>query len=125
MSRRATIPEHARAALRARLERHVSAVWSDHCGRIAVRFRGAFAYVDAFPARRAHLPGTPPAMRARIDATPVRLCRLGYLGSQDRWTFAPFKSSDATYEPSLLPAGAFEGSPEDAFDCAAGVYLPA
>lgn len=123
MSRRAGIPEHARAALLTRLERHAGAVWSDHCGRVAVRFRGAFAYVDAFLARRQHLPGTPPAMRARIDATPVRLCRLGYLGSADRWTFAFFKYSDETYEPSFLPSGAFEGAPEDAFDCAAGVYL--
>lgn len=125
MSRRPPIPELARAALRSRLERHARLGWSGRCRKVAARFRGTFAYVDALPAAGEHPPGTPPEMRARIDATPVRLCRLGYLGSPDRWAFAFFKYSDQTYEPSFLPSGAFEGTPEEAFDCAAGVYLTA
>jgi hypothetical protein len=40
-----------------------------------------------------------------------------------RGAFAFFKYSDEKYEPSFLPSGAFMGTPEEAFDCAAQVYL--
>ena len=63
--------------------------------------------------------------RARIDATPLQLCRLGYLASVERWAFAFYRYSDEAYEPSVFPSGSFEGSPEEAFDCSAGVYLAA
>ena len=33
------------------------------------------------------------------------------------------KYSDEKYEPSFLPSGMFVGTPEEAFDCAAQVYL--
>ena len=69
------------------------------------------------------MPGTTPDDRARIEATPTHLCRLGYLGSPDRWEFAFFKYSDEKYEPSFLHSGEFAGTPEEAFDCAAQVYL--
>jgi hypothetical protein len=112
-----------RPALRGRLERHALDRWGEHCRAIDVRFRGAFAYVDALAKNSWHAPGTSSESRERIDATPTRLCRLGYLGSADRWAFAFYKYSDEIYEPSLLPSGAFEGTPEEAFDCAAAVYL--
>jgi len=111
------------AALRARLEKYVSAHWKDRCRQIVVRFRGAFAYVDAFPLHRQFMPGTTPEERARIEATPTRLCRLGYLGSPGRWAFAFFKYSDEKYEPSFLPSGEFAGTPDEAFGCSALVYL--
>jgi hypothetical protein len=122
-SRRQGIPEHARLTLRKRLERHVLHRWDDHCRSIDVRFRGSFAYVDALQRNGWHLSDTPQETRDLIDATPTRLCRLGYLGSLDRWAFAFYKYSDEIYEPSFLPSGEFEGTPEEAFDCAAGVYL--
>lgn len=118
-----SIPEAAQATLRARLERHVRAHWKDRCREVVVRFRGAFAYIDAFPLQQQFMLGTTPEEQARIEATPTHLCRLGYLGNLERWEFAFFKYSDEKYEPSFLPSGAFVGTPEEAFDCAAQVYL--
>ncbi|MFI5341003.1 MAG: hypothetical protein ACHQ7N_14345 [Candidatus Methylomirabilales bacterium] len=111
------------ATLRARLEQHVRTHWSERCREVVVRFRGAFAYIDAFPFQQQFMPGTTPEERARIEATPTRLCRLGYLGRADLWAFAFFKYSDEKYEPSFLPSGMFVGTPEEAFDCSAQVYL--
>jgi len=117
------ISEYTRAALCRRLERHALEHWGGHCRAIDVRFRGTFAYVDAFRASNWHSPDTPADVRAQIDATPTHLCRLGYTGSADRWSFAFYKYSDEAYEQSILPSGAFAGTPEEAFDCAAQVYL--
>ena len=50
------------------------------------------------------MPGTTPEERARIEATPTHLCRLGYLGTPDRWEFAFFKYSflfDRTQRPHM------------------------
>lgn len=122
-ARRRTIPQAAQAALRARLERHVQAHWKDRCRQVVVRFRGTFAYVDAFPLHHQLMPGTTPEEQAQIEAAPTHLCRLGYLGRADLWAFAFFKYSDEKYEPSFLPSGEFTGTPEEGFDCAAMVYL--
>jgi hypothetical protein len=124
-ARRQGIPEHVRLTVRERLERHAADRWDEHCRAIDVRFRGSFAYVDALRRNGWPLPGTPQETQDLIDATPTRLCRLRYLGSPARWEFAFYKYSDEIYEPSFLPSGAFEGTPEEAFDCAAGVYLVA
>lgn len=118
-----SIPPTAQAALRARLDRHVRTHWKDRCREVVIRFRGAFAYVDAFPLHRQFMPGTTAEEQARIEATPTHLCRLGYLGRADLWAFAFFKCSDGKYEPSFLPSGSFVGTPEEAFDCSGHVYL--
>ena len=122
-ARRQGVPEHVRLTLRTRLERHARDRWAEHCRAIDVRFRGSFAYVDALQKDGWRRPDTLYETRDLVDATPTRLCRLGHLGSLDRWAFAFYKYSDEIYEPSFLPSGAFEGTPEEAFDCAAGVYL--
>ena len=70
---RDTIPWTAQLALQARLEQHVPKHWKECCRELVVRFRGRYAYVDAFPAKYDHLPGTTPEERARIEATPVQL----------------------------------------------------
>ena len=75
--------------------------------RVSVRFRGAFAYIDA------HLP----------DGEIMPLCRLRYGGSASIWGFAIYRASHADYQDSFLPTGATAGSPEDARDCACGLYL--
>ena len=112
-----------RPALRGRLERHALDRWGERCRAIDVRFRGAFAYVDALAKNDWYAPGTSSESRERIERDPDHLCRLGYLGSADEWAFAFYKHSDEIYEPSLLPSGAFQGTPEEAFDCAAAVHL--
>jgi hypothetical protein len=121
--RKGSIPNAVQSALRARLERHVRTHWKHRCREVVVRFRGTFAYVDAFPLHHQFMPGTTPEKQAQIEATPTHLCRLGYLGRADLWTFAFFKYSDEKYEPSFLPSGASVGTPEEALDCAAQVYL--
>ena len=75
--------------------------------RVSVRFRGAFAYVDA------HLP----------DGEIMPLCRLRYGGSASIWGFAVYRASHNDYQDSFLPTGATAGSPEEALDCACGLYL--
>lgn len=121
--RAAAIPLNVQEALRRRLRQHAEDAWKHQCREVVVRFRGAFAYVDAFPLHHQVMPGTTPEEQAQIEAMPTHLCRLGYLGRADHWAFAFFKYSDERYEPSFLPSGEFAGTPEEAFDCAAQVYL--
>ncbi len=61
----------------------------------------------------AHLPGG--------DHLP--LCRLRYLGSPTNWAFALYHASTETYHDTLLPDGNPTGTPEQALDCALGLYL--
>jgi hypothetical protein len=49
--------------------------------------------------------------------------RPRYGGSAARWGFATYLFSKQGYEDAVLPSGAFAGLPEDALDCAAGLYL--
>ena len=51
------------------------------------------------------------------------LCRLRYGGSASRWGFAIYRASHEDYEPSVLPSGFSAGEPEEALDCACGLYL--
>jgi len=51
------------------------------------------------------------------------LCRLRYGASASRWGFAIYLASRDSYADSILPNGQFAGSPEDALDCACGLYL--
>ena len=119
---RGPIPKVAQDALRARLERHVHAKWKEQCREVVVRFRGAFAYVGAFRAKNEFHPRMRLEERAAIEAISVHLCRLGYLGSADRWQYAFYKYSTEKYALSLCASGSFEATPEEAFDSSAG-YL--
>ena len=120
---RGPIPKHVQEALRSRLEIHARTNWKGRCRAIVVRFRGAFAYIDAFAVNDWYMPGTSSEEKARIDATPTHLCRLGYLGTPDVWEFGFYKDSDDKYEPSVVTSGSFHATPEEAFDCSASVYL--
>lgn len=117
------IPPAARYALQARLEKHAQKHWRQQCREVIVRFRGAFAYVDAFPRERQHMPSMTAQERARLDAIPLHLCRLRFLGSDLHWEYAFFKYSDEKYELSLGASGSFNATPEQAFDCSARIYL--
>ena len=50
-------------------------------------------------------------------------CRLHYRGSDDSWGFAVYLYSREAYEASVLPTGLSAGTPEEALDCACGLYL--
>ena len=49
--------------------------------------------------------------------------RLRYGWSAARCGFAMYLASKYGYEDAVLPTGAFAGLPEDALDCAVGLYL--
>jgi hypothetical protein len=76
---------------------------------VEVRFRGQFAYISA------QLP----------DGENLPLCRLRYGGSASRWGFAIYRASHDDYQDNILPSGQTAGSPQEALDCACGLYLGA
>ena len=120
--RRGKIPETIRMGLTDRLEKHAALKWARECRGVEVRFRGVYAYVDAYPSRRDYMPWMTEEEKARLDATPVHLCRLEFW-RKDEWGFAFYKYSDEKYEVSFLPSISWTGTPEECFDCAASVYL--
>jgi hypothetical protein len=102
------IPESTRISLAQRLRTHARACWPA-LAEVTVRYRAGFAYIDG------RLPG----------GEVIPLCRLRYGGTARTWGFALYLASGDRYEDQILPTGAFAGTPEDALDCAAGLYLSA
>ena len=102
----ATPPPSTKTSLGQKLSAHARAHWPALAG-VQVRFRGPFAYVDG------HLP----------DGQVLPLCRLRYGGSASRWGFAIYRASHDDYQDNFLPSGDTTGSPEEALDCACGLYL--
>ena len=100
------IPDSVRASLARRLNERRRERWPDLTD-IRLSFKGAFAYVD----------GT------LDDDEVLRLCRLRYGGSASSWGFAIYLASKDGYERPVLPTGSFTGTPEEALDCACGLYL--
>jgi hypothetical protein len=100
----ARLPDTVKTTLTRRLETHRAARWPQ-LARLDVRYRGEYAYIDA----------------VTDDVWP--LCRLRYTGSASRWGFAIHLASRDGYEESILPSGLPAGTPEEALDCACGLYL--
>lgn len=99
-------PASTKTSLTQRLNQRARARWSD-LATVEVRFRANFAYVDGrYP-----------------DGTTLKLCRLRYGGSAHTWGFALYRASHDDYQDTFLPNGMPAGSPEDALDCACGLYL--
>jgi hypothetical protein len=101
-----TIPESTKVSLQQRLSEHARTHWPQLHG-VQVRYRGTFAYVSG----------------QLDDGEVLPLCRLRYGGSAARWGFAIYLASKDGYEDSVLPTGGFAGAPQDALDCACGLYL--
>jgi len=99
-------PASTKTSLQQRLSARARERWPQLSG-VDVRFRGAFAYVTA------QLP----------HGDPLPLMRLRYGGSAARWGFAIYRASHEDYQDSFLPTGVSAGAPEDALDCACGLYL--
>jgi hypothetical protein len=102
----ATIPESTKTSLQQRLTARAQERWPA-LTKVQVRFRGRFAYVDA----------------ALDSGEVLALCRLRYVGSATVWGFAIYLASKDGYEDSLLPSGRPSGTPQEALDCACGLYL--
>jgi len=124
------IPPTVRRQAEERIRRYAEEHFAGKYTRLDIRFRGQFCYMDAYtePVLR---PGWPPPdwhesreeHLERLRNTPTHLCRLRYFGRPDQWGFAFFTYSNEKYELSVFPSGEFFGTPEDAFDTAARVYL--
>ena len=88
------------------LDFHASQRWPQ-LEEVTISWRGSYGYVDAY--------------LTEDDAIPV--CRLRYLGSDTDWGFALYRASTEDYDQTLLPDGNPTGTPEQALDCALGLYL--
>jgi hypothetical protein len=100
------IPDSVRRTLTRRLDQRRRERWPA-LTELSVRYRGSFAYVTG----------------STIEDDTLPLFRLRYLGSADHWGFAIYLASKDGYEDSVLPHGSFTGTPEQALDCACGLYL--
>ena len=100
------IPASTKTSLHQRLLARQRERWPE-LADVQVRFRGRFAYVDGELAGGEVLP----------------LCRLRYAGSASLWGFAIYLASRDGYQDSVLPSGLPVGTPEEALDCACGLYL--
>lgn len=102
----ATTPDSTKTSLRQRLQARANERWPQ-LTNINIRHRGAFAYITG----QLH------------DGTSLPLFRLRYTGSATTWGFAIYRASHDDYEPSFLPNGHPAGTPQEALDCACGLYL--
>ncbi|MBI4218593.1 MAG: hypothetical protein HY682_00515 [Chloroflexi bacterium] len=125
------MPDAVQRRTEARLNRFAEQHSAGRYTRLEVRFRGLFCYVDAYtepePCGADWLPPggreTREEYLERLRNTPGHLCRLRYSGQEDRWGFAFYTYGHERYERSFLPSGRFYGTPEEAFEASASVYL--
>ena len=123
------IPDRTRAETERRILAYAAEHFAGRYTRLDIRFRGQFCYVDAFT-EPVLTPGWPPAdwpetreeMAERLRNTPTHLCRLRYFGPNN-WSFGFYTYSNDRYELAMFPSGSFSGTPEEAFQVSAGVYL--
>jgi hypothetical protein len=121
------VPAGVQERVRRRLTACAEANFAGKYARLDVRFRGAYCYVDAYqePSLPAGFPWpgcteTPEEYVERLRDTPLHLCRLGYLGSEDVWAVAMYTYSGERYEPCYFGDGI---ALEDAFVLIAQLYL--
>ncbi len=102
----ASPPASTKTSLGQKLRERARQRWPQLAG-IGVRFRGQFAYITG------KLP----------DGSELPLCRLRYVGYASTWGFAIYRASHDDYQDNYLPSGQPAGTPEEALDCACGLYL--
>ncbi|HTE69437.1 MAG TPA: hypothetical protein VK942_11870 [Actinomycetes bacterium] len=100
------IPESTKISLGQRLLQRRRERWPG-LADVHVRFRARFAYLAG----------------ELEDGEVLPLCRLRYQDSASLWGFAIYLASRDGYEDSVLPSGLPIGTPEEALDCACGLYL--
>ena len=117
------IPKATQEQIAARLLYHVEKHWPGRVRKILLRFRGAYAYIAVLEAPRGEKASPQICRHVEEGEVPLQLCRLGYLGSVNRWEYAFYKYSDERYEPSIVLSGSFVATAEEAFETSALVYL--
>ena len=100
------IPDNTRRLLARRLDTHRQQRWPN-LAELDIRFRGDFVYLTS----------------TDFTGDPMPLCRLTYKKNAELWGFAIYLASHDAYENSILPNGRLTGTPEQALDCACGLYL--
>ncbi len=101
-----SIPANTRLLLAQRLDTHRTQRWPE-LDELSLRYRGDFVYLTT----------------TSITGEPMPLCRLTYRRNPEHWGFAIYLASRDGYENSLLPTGRPTGTPEQALDCACGLYF--
>ncbi|MFC5937150.1 MULTISPECIES: hypothetical protein [Mycobacterium avium complex (MAC)] len=101
-----TPPESTKTSLRQRLKARANERWP-HLADLTIRHHAGFAYVSG----------------QLTDGTTLPLLRLRHGGSANSWGFAIHLASRNGYQNSVLPNGYPVGTPEEALDCACGLYL--
>lgn len=101
-----TIPDNTRHLLTRRLDARRQERWPA-VDELSVRYRGDFAYLTT----------------TSLTGEPMPLCRLTYRRNAEYWGFAIYLASSESYENSFLPTGQPTGTPEQALDCACGLYF--
>ena len=125
------IPDSVKHSVEQRIQVFAKENFNGSYLRIDLRFRGQFCYIDAYREPDANEYAFVPRdweesrdeYMGRMRNTPTHLCRLRYFGDEDRWGFGFYTYSNEKYELSMFPTGDFFGSPEDAFEVSANVYL--
>ena len=100
------IPDNTRRLLAQRLDIHLKQRWPT-LTELSLRYHGNFVYLTTTDFTGDQMP----------------LCRLTYRKNTEYWGFAIYLASNDTYENSILPNGQLAGTPEQALDCACGLYL--
>jgi hypothetical protein len=114
-----------------RIRRYAEEHFTGRYTRLDIRFRGQFCYVDAYTEPQLSGPDWPPPdwpetreeYLERLRNTPTHLFRLRFFGNEEKWGFAFYSYASEKYELSVYPSGEFMGTPEEAFQTAAGAYL--
>ena len=125
------IPEAVKRRTTVRLNGYAVEHFAGRYTRLDIRFRGQFCYIDAYTNPGPLGPDWPPPgwhetreeYVERMSNTPTHLCRLRYFGDEEAWGFAFYGYSHERYETSVFDNGTFFGTPEDAFEITAGLYL--
>ena len=102
------IPPEVRRRTERRIRAYAEAHYGGKFNRLAIRFRDALCYIDAYV-------DDPPNV-------PLHLCRLRYFRNEEAWSMAFYTYSHEKYEPCMFSNGTFHGTPEEAFKMAA-IYL--
>lgn len=123
------IPERVKETVKMRILTYAKTHYAGKFKQIDILFKGCFCYIDAYQEPfvpdnydSSLLNETREEYIERLTNTPMHLCRLRYMGDQERWTMAFYTYSHMRYEPSIFDNGDFYGTPEEAFQTSS-VYL--
>ena len=126
-----TIKSTLKPGIEHRIRQYAEANFAGRYTKLDIRFRGKFCYVDAYVEPEPLTPDWPPSdwpesreeYQERLRNTPIHLIRLRYYGDPDKWGLAFYSYASEKYELSVFPTGDFKGTPEEAFQVAAGLHL--